>query len=160
VELVVRATVMFAVVWFITRVVGKRELGQLSAFELVLLVAMGDLIQQSVTQEDYSLTGGILVVSTFAMLTVTLSYVSWRFPRTRTVIDGTSTVVLKDGEPEHKVLRYERLPMDELVEAARAKGFRDLDEIQLAVLEPNGTFTFFKRDAGGEDGGTPPGSAS
>jgi uncharacterized membrane protein YcaP (DUF421 family) len=155
VEIVVRASVMFIIVWLITRVVGKRELGQLSAFELVLLVAIGDLIQQSVTQEDYSLIGGILVVSTFALLTVTLSYVSWRFPRTRPVIDGTPSLVLANGKPIDRVLRYERLPMDELLEAARAKGIRDLDDIQLAVLEPNGTFTFFKRRDSGEDGGTP-----
>ncbi len=149
---------MFAIVWMITRVVGKRELGQLSAFELVLLVAIGDLIQQSVTQEDYSLTGGILVVSTFAVLTVTLSYVSWRFPRTRAVIDGSPTVVFKRGRPVDRVLRYERLPMDELLEAARAKGIRDLGQIQLAVLETNGSFTFFTRDD--SDGGTPGGSAT
>ena len=145
-EIVVRAAVMFAIVWFVTRVVGKRELGQLSAFELVLLVAIGDLIQQSVTLEDYSLTGGILVVATFALLTVTLSYVSWRFPRTRSVIDGSPTVVLDHGRPRERVLRYERLPMEELLEAARANGIRDLGEIQLAVLETNGSFTFFRRD--------------
>ena len=159
-EIVIRAAVMFAVVWLITRVVGKRELGQLSAFELVLLVAVGDLIQQSVTQEDYSVTGGILVVATFAVLTVTLSYVSWRFPRTRPVIDGRPTVVLDEGRPRDRVLRYERLPMDELLEAARANGIRDLDEIQLAVLETNGSFTFFKRDDGGGDGATNGGSAT
>lgn len=159
-EIVVRAAVMFTVVWLITRIVGKRELGQLSAFELVLLVAIGDLIQQSVTQEDYSLTGGVLVIGTFAMLTVTLSYVSWRFPRTRPVIDGSPTVVLANGRPLDQALRYERLPMEELLEAARAKGIRDLDEIQLAVLEPNGSFTFFKRGESGEEGGTPIGSGT
>jgi len=154
VEIVVRASVMFVIVWLVTRVVGKRELGQLSAFELVLLVAIGDLIQQSVTQEDYSLTGGILVVATFAALTVTLSYVSWRFPRTRSVIDGRPTIVLEAGRPRDRVLRYERLPMDDLMAAARANGIRDLDEIQLAVLETNGSFTFFTRDQGSDDGST------
>jgi uncharacterized membrane protein YcaP (DUF421 family) len=159
-EIVLRASVMFVVVLVLTRVVGKRELGQLSAFELVLLVAIGDLIQQSVTQEDYSLTGGILVIGTFALLTVVLSYVSWRFPRTRPVIDSSPTVVLANGRPQDKVLRYERLPMEELLEAARSNGIRDLEEIQLAVLEPNGSFTFFKRDDSGEEGGTPGGTAT
>ena len=159
-EIVIRAATMFVIVWLITRVVGKRELGQLSAFELVLLVAIGDLIQQSVTQEDYSLTGGILVVATFAVLTVTLSYVSWRFPRTRPVIDGRPTVVLERGQPRDRVLRYERLPMDELMEAARSNGIRDLAEIQLAVLETNGSFTFFMRDEPGDDGGSNEGPAS
>ena len=151
-EIVIRATVMFIVVWLVTRVVGKRELGQMSAFELVLLIAVGDLVQQSVTQEDYSLTGGILVVSTFALLTIALSYVSWRWPRARATVDGTPTVVLKDGKPDTQVLSYERLPIDELLEAARANGIRSLDEVQLAVLEPNGSFTFFRKGDPGQDG--------
>lgn len=159
-EIVVRAGVMFVVVWLITRVVGKRELGQLSAFELVLLITIGDLIQQSVTQEDYSMTGGILVVATFAVLTVTLSYVSWRFPKTRPIIEGAPTVVLDNGRPRDKVLRYERLPMDDLLEAARSNGIRDLNEIQLAVLETNGSFTFFKRGDEGDEGGTKDRSAT
>lgn len=157
-EIVIRAAVMFCIVWLITRAVGKRELGQMSAFELVLLVAVGDLIQQSVTQEDYSLTGGILVVATFALLTVVLSYVSWRFGRARPIIDGAPTVVVRDAEPDLAVLRYERLPMDDLREAARAKGIRNLDEVQLAVLEPNGAFTFFCKNRAGQDGATEPGS--
>jgi uncharacterized membrane protein YcaP (DUF421 family) len=146
-ELVIRAAVMFAFLWLITRAVGKRELGQLSAFELVLLVTMGDLVQQGVTQEDYSVSGAFLTVGTFALLSVALSYITWRFPGSRPVLEGQPVVVVRSGETQDKVLAYERLPLDDLMEAARKDGFRDLAEVDLAVLETDGSISFFRRAA-------------
>jgi uncharacterized membrane protein YcaP (DUF421 family) len=146
-ELVIRAAVMFAFLWLITRAVGKRELGQLSAFELVLLITMGDLVQQGVTQEDYSVTGAVLTVGTFALLSVALSYITWRFPGSRPVLEGQPVVVVRAGETQERVLKYERLPMDDLMEAARKEGIGDLAEVDLAVLETDGSISFFRRSA-------------
>ena len=144
-EIVIRAGVMFVFLWLVTRAVGKRELAQLSAFELVLLVTMGDLVQQGITQEDYSVSGGMLTIGTFALLSVGLSYVSWRFPRSRPVLEGQPVVVVRSGETQEKVLAYERLPVSELLEAARKEGIRDLEEVDLAVLENDGSISFFRR---------------
>ena len=144
-EIIIRATVIFGILWLITRVVGKRELGQLSAFELLLLVTMGDLVQQGVTQEDYSVTGAVLAVGTFALLSVLLSYVSWRFPRTRPALEGQPAVVVRDGRMQGDVMRLERLPDTDLMEAARQQGIRDLSEVDLAVLENDGSVSFFRR---------------
>lgn len=144
-EIVIRAVVMFAFLWLVTRVVGKRELGQLSAFELVLLVTMGDLVQQGVTQEDYSLSGAVMTVGTFALLSVALSYLSWRFPRTRSVLEGRPVVVVRDGEMQHELMRMERLTDTELLEAARKEGIRDVADVDLAVLENDGSLSFFQR---------------
>ena len=146
-EIVIRAGVMFVFLWLVTRAVGKRELGQLSAFELVLLVTMGDLVQQGITQEDYSVSGGMLTIGTFALLSVALSYISWRIPRSRPVLEGRPAVVIKDGEPQERVLAYERLPVSELREAARKEGIRDLNDVDLAVLENDGSISFFRRSA-------------
>jgi uncharacterized membrane protein YcaP (DUF421 family) len=144
-EIVIRAAVMFAFLWLVTRAVGKRELGQLSAFELVLLVTMGDLVQQSITQEDYSLSGGILTIGTFALLSVLLSWLSWRFPRSRRVLEGRPAVVVRNGEPLERVLADERLTRTELLAAARKHGVRDLADVELAVLENDGSLSFFTR---------------
>ena len=146
-EIVIRAGVMFVFLWLVTRAVGKRELAQLSAFELVLLVTMGDLVQQGITQEDYSVSGGMLTIGTFALLSVGLSYVSWRFPRSRPVLEGQPVVVVRSGETQEKVLAYERLPVSELLEAARKEGIRDLEEVDLAVLENDGSISFFRRSS-------------
>ncbi len=144
-EVVFRAAVMFCFLWLVTRAVGKRQLGQLSAFELVLLVSMGDLVQQSITQEDYSISGGVLTIGTFALLTVLLSFISWRFPRTRRILEGRPAVVIRDGELQERVLEDERMTRTELLEAARKNGVRDLSEVELAVLENDGTLSFFTR---------------
>lgn len=141
-EIVFRAAVIYFFLWFITRVVGKRELGQLSAFELVLLVTMGDLIQQGVTQEDYSVTGAMLAVGTFALLMVFFSYLSWRFPRTRPKLEGMPVVVVQDGALRHEVMGYERLSDTELSEALREQGIDDLASVRVGILEPDGKFSF------------------
>ena len=144
-EVVIRAAVMFAVLWLVTRAVGKRELGQLSAFELVLLVTMGDLVQQGITQEDYSVSGAVIAVGTFALLSVGLSYASWRLPRSRRLLEGQPAVVVRDGELLREVMRLERLTDTELLEAARKEGIRDVAEVELAVLENDGSLSFFQR---------------
>ena len=146
-EVVIRAAVMFAFLWLVTRTVGKRHLGQLSAFELVLLVTMGDLVQQGITQEDYSVSGGMLTIGTFALLSVALSYASWRFPRLRPALEGRPAIVLEGGKTNDRVLAHERFPLSELQEAARKRGIRDLGEVDLAVLENDGSISFFTRSS-------------
>lgn len=142
-EIVVRAAAVYLFLWFVTRVIGKRELGQLSAFELVLLVTMGDLVQQGVTQEDFSVTGAALAVGTFALLITFFSWVSWRWPRTRPALEGLPVVVVQDGRALEAVMRYERLSDSELREALREQGIEDLGEVRIGVLEPDGKFSFF-----------------
>jgi uncharacterized membrane protein YcaP (DUF421 family) len=150
-EIVFRAAVVFGFLWLVTRVVGKQQLGQMNAFELLLLVTMGDLVQQGITQEDYSVTGSLLAVATFAVLGTTMSYVSWRFPRTRPALEGLPTILIRDGHVLDDVLRYERLPVEELFEAMREQGIRSVRDVDVAVLEPDGSYSFFR--AGGRAGG-------
>src|SRR3954465_9245232 len=98
-EIVFRSLVVFFFLWVVTRAVGRNSLGELSTFQLLLYVTMGDLVQQAVTQQDYSVTAGILAVSTFALLTVVFGWISWRFRRSRPLIHGIPLIVVKDGEP-------------------------------------------------------------
>lgn len=146
-EIVFRAVALFCFLWLVTRVVGKRQLGQLSAFELVLLVTMGDLVQQGVTQEDYSVTGAVMTVGTFALLSVLLSYLSWRFPRSRRALEGRPAVIVRDGRMQHDIMRFERMTDTELLEAARKNSIRSIDDVELAVLENDGSVSFFQRSA-------------
>ncbi|TDE15784.1 DUF421 domain-containing protein [Jiangella asiatica] len=150
-DVIVRAAIVFAILWFVLRVSGKRQVTQLSAFELILLVTLGDLISQTVLQEDLSLTGGALAVATFTLLSILLSWVSWRFRRIRPVLEGEPTILIRDGSVDDKVLRYERLPMDDVLAAAREHGVRDLAEVDLMVLEADGTFSIFTRSPAEEN---------
>jgi uncharacterized membrane protein YcaP (DUF421 family) len=87
----------------------------------------------------------MLTIGTFGLLSVGLSYISWRFPRSRPVLEGQPVVVVRAGETQEKVLAYERLPESELLEAARKEGIRDLEDVELAVLENDGSISFFRR---------------
>jgi uncharacterized membrane protein YcaP (DUF421 family) len=144
-EIVIRAAVMFLFLWGVTRAVGRTTLGELSTFELLMYVTMGDLVQQSVTQQDYSLTSGVLTISVFALLTTVLSWTQWRFPRTRALINGKPVVIVRDGELLGAALRQQRMSTSDLMAAARQQGIRSLGDIDLAVLENDGKISFFTR---------------
>jgi uncharacterized membrane protein YcaP (DUF421 family) len=145
-DIVYRAAVIYFFLWFITRALGKRELGQMSAFELVMLVTMGDLIQQGTTQEDYSLTGAALAVGTFAVLMLLFSWVSFRFPRTRNAVEGLPVVIVQDGRPREDVMRLERISDFELKEGLREQGIEDVRKVRVGLLEPDGRFSFFTEE--------------
>ncbi|HSO00996.1 MAG TPA: hypothetical protein VLS46_00605, partial [Gaiellaceae bacterium] len=87
-DIVVRSAIAFAVIFLLLRVIGRRELSSMEPFDLILLVVIGDLMQQGVTQSDMSMTGTLLAVGTFAGLTVLSSYLVFRFRRLRPVLDA------------------------------------------------------------------------
>jgi uncharacterized membrane protein YcaP (DUF421 family) len=146
VEIVIRAAVMFLFLWGVTRAVGRSTLGELSTFELLLYVTMGDLVQQSVTQQDYSLTSGVLTISVFALFTTALSWTQWRFPRTRSLINGKPIVIIRDGLALSEALRQQRLSMADLLAAARQQGIRSVGDVDLAIFENDGRISFFTRN--------------
>jgi uncharacterized membrane protein YcaP (DUF421 family) len=146
VEIVFRTLVIFFFVLLLTRAMGKKELSELTAFELILLITFGDLVQQGVTQEDQSLTGAILAVGTLGLLIVALSYASYRWRPMRRLIRGVAVVVVRDGRPMDEAMRIERLSIDDVIEGAREQGIDDLGKVKLAVLEPDGKFSFIQRD--------------
>lgn len=145
-DLVARALIAFLFVLLLTRVVGRRELSSLQPFDLILLVMIGDLVQQGVTQNDFSITGMLLVGSTIGLLTVLVSWTSFRFPRLRPVLDGEPVIVVQDGEPIRKNLDRNRLTLDELRAAARQEQIGSLDDVQWAVLETSGRISFIPKD--------------
>jgi uncharacterized membrane protein YcaP (DUF421 family) len=154
-EIVFRALFIFAFLWFITRVTGRSTLGELSTFQLLLYVTMGDLVQQAVTQQDYSVTSAILAVGVFALLTVLLAWMNARVPGARPFTHGVPVVVVSDGEPITATMRAERLSIDDLMSAAREQGVERFADIRVAVLETNGRISFLTRDP--EEGGAPEG---
>jgi uncharacterized membrane protein YcaP (DUF421 family) len=141
-EIVIRSAIVFFLLWALTRAMGKRELAQMSAFELVLLVVIGDLVQQGVTQEDMSVTGALLAVGTIALLTLLFSVIGFRWRRAGDVLSGVPIVVVRDGMVLEEALRYERLSPHDAREAAREQGIGSLEDVVLGVLEPDGRFSF------------------
>jgi uncharacterized membrane protein YcaP (DUF421 family) len=145
-DIVIRALVVFVLLWVVIRVTGKREVAQLSAFDTILLGTLGDLVAQGVVQEDYSLTADILAVSTFSVASLFLAGLDFRFRAVRPVLAGQPRIVVRDGEQLLEILDGERLTIEDLHEAAHTSGIRSLHDIELCVLEANGRFSFFTRE--------------
>lgn len=143
-EIAVRATVVYGVLFLLFRGTRKRALAELSPFEMILLVALGDIIQQAITQEDYSLTGGIIAAGTFTFWVTVMTWLSYRSARARRAIEGVPLVIIENGQPIEASLKAEQLPMDEILEAARQQGIDDLSQVRLGVLETSGRMSFIK----------------
>ena len=137
-DVVYRAAFAFCFVLLLTRIVGKRELSSLQPFDLILLIVIGDAIQQGLTQDDYSVTGAVIVVGTFGVMQVLVSFLSYRFPKLRPVLDGEPVVIVQDGSPIERNLKRERLTVEEIMVEARQQQVSSLDDIAWAVLETNG----------------------
>jgi uncharacterized membrane protein YcaP (DUF421 family) len=137
-DLVIRATVIFFFVFLLTRVVGRRELSSMEPFDLILLVVIGDLVQQGVTQSDYSVTGAILVISTIALLTVAMSFVNFRFRSLRGALEGEPVVLVENGEVIERNMRRERITVEELEAEGRQQQVASIADMRWAVLETSG----------------------
>jgi uncharacterized membrane protein YcaP (DUF421 family) len=147
-DIVIRAFFAFVFVAVVTRVIGRRELSSLEPFDLILLIVLGDLIQQGVTQSDYSFTGLVLAGGTFSLLTVAVSYLVFRFRRVRPLFEPEPLILVEDGKVIDRNLRRERLTPDELAAEARQQQIASLSDVRWAVLETSGKISFIPRTHG------------
>ena len=144
-DIVIRAVVMFLFVWLVTRAVGRRELSTLEPFDLILLVVIGDLIQQGVTQNDFSVTGGMLAVGTFAAMTVLFSWLAFRFPRVQPVLEGDPVILVERGKTIDRNLHLNRITLEELAAQARLSQIAHVEDVEWAVLETSGNISFIPK---------------
>ena len=149
-DILIRSLVILAFLWLVVRVGGKREVAQLTAFDMLLLITVGDLVSQGIMQEDFSLTGAVIAVATFSVAGLVLNQLGFRFPRFRPWLAGSPRVVVRNGEPLLETLAGEQMTLTDLHEAAREQGVRRLRDVELCVLETDGSFSFFTTE--GQDG--------
>lgn len=140
-DLVIRATVIFFFIFMVTRIAGRRELTTLDPFDLILLVVLGDLVQQGITQSDQSVTGTLIVISTITLLTVAVSWSAFRFRWLRLLTEGEPIVLVKDGKLVERNLKRERLTRGDVEEGARLQQAASLEDIRWALLEKDGSIT-------------------
>lgn len=143
-DIVLRATVMFFLVFGLLRLLGKRELAEMTPFELVLLVVIGDLLQQGVTHNDFSLTGALLAISTFAFWSLVLGLVAMRSRRVEAMLDGEPAVLVRHGELLRDMLKRNRLTLNEFEAEMRLAGIARVAEVEWAILETNGKISFIE----------------
>ena|SRR5215210_892693 len=137
-DIVLRATAVFFFILCLTRVVGRRELSSREPFDLIMLVVIGDFVQQGVTQNDFSVTGAVLAAGTIGALTVFVSWIGWRYRALRPVLEGEPIIIVQDGEPIKRNLDRNRITFEEVAAAAREQQLESVDKVRWAVLETNG----------------------
>jgi uncharacterized membrane protein YcaP (DUF421 family) len=145
-DIVLRAIALYVFVVFVMRVIGRRELSSMTPFDLVLLIILGDAIQQGLTQDDYSITGAVLAIATIASLQVFTSYLSFRWGKARRVLEGEPVVLVDRGEVIQQNMKRERMTESELAEEARQQQIPSIDQIEWAILESNGSISFIKKN--------------
>ena len=144
-DIVLRAIALYVFMVLLMRVIGRRELSSMTPVDLVLLIVLGDAIQQGLTQDDYSVTGAVIAIGTIASLQVISSYLSFRSRRVRTVFEGNPIVLVEHGQLVDQNLRRERMTRDEVAEEMRSQQIASLDEVEWGILEVNGSISFIKR---------------
>ena len=149
-DIVIRATVIFFALYVLVRLLGKRELAQLTPFELIVLVVTGDLIQQGVTHNDFSLTGSILAVATFAFWASVLSWITYLSRRAERVLDGEPRVIVRAGRILRENLWHDRLTEAEIQSEMRLAGIARVRDVEWGILEAKGKMSFIKRKDGSD----------
>ena len=147
-DILIRATIIFWALYVLVRLLGKRELAQLTPFELIVLIATGDLIQQGVTHNDFSITGAVLAVSVFAFWASVLSWVTYLSRRAERFLDGEPNVIIRDGKLLRGNLRRDRITVAEIESEMRLAGIAQLRDVEWGIVEPKGRMSFIQRAQG------------
>lgn len=145
-EAVLRAVGIYVVLLLLFRLTGKRSLAQITTFDFVLLLIIGEATQQALLGEDFSVTNAAVVIATLLVLERSADYLSWRFPTLRRITEPQPVVLVDDGRVLHDVLDHYHLDVQDVVTAAREQhGLRRLAEVQWAVLEVSGGISIVPR---------------
>ena len=139
-EKLLRPAIVYLALIILLRLFGKRELAQLNPFDLVVLLSLSNTVQNAIIGDDNSVTGGI--IGAFALLAINWLVVRALFssPRLMRMMEGRSSVLIRNGQVDQKALQRESLTREELLSVVHKQGFEDFDQVNLCELEPNGTF--------------------
>ena len=160
VDVAIRTAIVYAVLIVGLRIAGKREVGQLSIFDLIVLLVIADAVQNSMVGENTTLAGGIIAAFTLITLDKLLDLLSSRSRRIRRLLEGEPVELIRDGVADEEALRKEGIDRDHLAAVLRAHGVLEPSEVKLAVLETSGAISVIQNrpDDGpqGTDQGTSP----
>lgn len=141
-DAVLRAAAVYAFLLIIMRISGKRTLAQVTAFDLVLLLIIGESTQQALLGDDFSITNAFIVITTLIGIDIALSLVKERWPRLGTITEGKPLVVVHDGQPLDQAMKWARIDVGDVLEEARAtQGLERLEQVRYAILERDGSIS-------------------
>ena len=145
-EVALRTVIVYAVVLAGIRLTGKREVGQMASFELVLILLLANAVQNAMTGPDTSLAGGIVGACTLLLTNAIVTRVSSRSRKVRAALEGTPTVLVLKGSMVKKNMEKEHIVIEELEQVLREHGISAMNDVALAVLEVDGSISVLKND--------------
>ena len=138
-DAVLRAAAVYVALLIIFRISGRRTLSEITTFDLILLLIVGEATQQALLGQDYSFTNAILVITTLVFIDIVISFLKSRSEKVQKVLEGVPTIIVENGRSLEERMRNARVSEDDVMEAARRlRGIERLDQIRYAVLEVNG----------------------
>jgi len=141
-SIVVRSAIIYFFVFIILRLGGKRTLGEMTTFDLVLLLIISEATQQALINNDHSMTGGMLAITTLVFIDIMVQLLSNRFKRFDQVVNSVPLILLRNGEPLMDRIKKSRLQVEDILEAARKlRGLEKLEQIKYAILEKDGSIS-------------------
>lgn len=137
-ELVLRGTAVYFFMFILMRIWGKKHLGEVTTFDFILLLFISEAVQNSLVDDDKSITGGMIVITTFLVWSTILNKLTYRFKIFEKLMDGTPKVIVKNGKPIQSMLEKEEISEQELYKAMREEGVMDMKKVKQATIETNG----------------------
>ena len=145
-EIVLRTTIVYAIILIGIRLAGKREVGQMTPFDLVLLLLISNAVQNAMTGPDTSVSGGIIAAVTLLLINAAVTQLVWKNQKARKVIEGSPTILIRHGRMLEKNLEKERITAESLIQALREHGIAAISDVSIAVLEIDGSISCLKND--------------
>lgn len=141
-DAVIRAAAIYFALLILFKLAGRRSLSELTIFDFVLLLIIGEATQQALLGDDFSVTNAILVIATLLAIDVFLNNLKWRSERFDTWLEGSPVIVVEHGRPLENRLKAARIKTEDILEAAREKqGIDRIDQIKFAIIEKNGAIS-------------------
>jgi uncharacterized membrane protein YcaP (DUF421 family) len=147
-EFVLRGLIVYGAVLVLLRLSGKRQIGQMTPFDLVLLLVLSNAVQNAMNAGDNSVTAGLILAVTLVAANAVLGFLTWRSRRIETLVEGRAQIVIHDGRLYRDVMERERLTPDDVHKALRHAGLDRISDVHFAILETDGTITVKARTRG------------
>lgn len=145
-EHVLRATIVYVFLFVLLRFVGKKSVGELAPFDIIVLLILSETVQNAMVGDDKSLTGGLVSAATLIILAQAMNLLSWSNKRLARVIEGTPRILVSHGRRLKQAMERERVSIAELTEAMRREGHSNISDIRFAILENDGKISIIPRE--------------
>ncbi len=144
-ELVLRGTIIYFFMFISIKLWGKKHMGEMTAFDFILLLFISEAVQNSLVSDDKSIYGGMIVITTFLLWNSIINKLTFRFRRLEKILDGEPVVLVNDGVINRDNMKKEQVTEQELKEAMRGHGLEDIGKVKQATLETNGHLTIIQQ---------------